>query len=130
MKLKITIIICYLFLLSCNVSAPTQSNNSTSSNTDDVFSGTWVYSNEYPKKIDKDNSMDGSTCIIRKVEGTEQSYYVDVLNDQDDLFTKEDDSTLKSVTANFQIRYSQQNQHIIYKFYADSLNGIEYYKLK
>ncbi len=111
------IIICLLFL-SCN----------NVGKTDDRFLGTWVFSNAVPESSLHDGSMEGSTCKITKVDGSKESYSVDILSYQGVLFSKENDSTLKGVDADFTIKYTESNQHIV--FQISSTRGMEYYKLK
>jgi|SRR6185312_12685462 len=122
-QLKFLIIVCLLFL-SCNDST----NTSSTSLTDDHFLGTWVYLDQVPATTQNDNTMAGQTCKITKIESTNESYKVDILGYHEILFAKTNDSTLKAIANNMEIKYKESNQHIIYLFNANS--GMEFYRLK
>jgi len=112
-----SVIVCFLFTACSNFK-----------NTDDKFLGTWVFLNEIPKSAQRDNSMEGVTCKITKIENTDESYSVDFLRYEGIVFTIKNDSTLKAINADIQIKYIESDQHLIFEINPN--DGIELYKLK
>ena len=128
-KLKLILIIICWFFLSCN-GTTNSTGGDTSNNSEDNFSGTWLYLNQIPKVPNKDASMDGSLCKIHLMEGAKESYSVDVLNYTDISFSKENDSTLKSVSSDVIIKYVATTQHILFLYSSDKMDGMEFSKMK
>jgi hypothetical protein len=117
MKTILSITLLFTLLTSCVKS------------TDDKFIGMWTYySSSLTDEKPNDHSLDGNLCEIKKVENTNETYYV-TFNNYTFVLTKKDENTLINNNGSLLAMFDESSNHLVLKYVREGMQ-IEYSKMK